>query len=293
MNEKLANEGLLSAQSTGQSVGSNSKPKRQPAIFLPHGGGPCFFMEWSWGPADSWEKTGAFLQNLAKSLPERPKAMVVVSGHWEEQAFTVGTAAQPDLIFDYYGFPAHTYELEWGAPGAPELAERVKALLEAEGLPVAVDARRGYDHGVFIPLKMAFPEAEIPVATLSLKVEADGSFDPAAHLAAGRALAKLRDEGVLIVGSGMSFHNLRAYLRDVTVEPAREFDRWLTEAVESPENLRNEQLAHWAEAPYARFAHPREEHLLPLMVTAGAGSVGKRIFSDEPMGAALSAYRFD
>ena len=268
----------------------SAKPNRQPTIFLPHGGGPCFFMDWTWGPADTWNATQRFLEGLAATLPEPPKALMVVSGHWEEPVFTASAAAQPRLIFDYSGFPEHTYRLTWPAPGDPELAERVAGLLSQAGLPAGLNANRGFDHGVFVPLKVAFPEAKIPVVTLSLAA----SLDPALHLAAGRALAPLRDEGVLIVGSGMSFHNLRAYLRPETAERARAFDSWLTRAVESPATERSALLTGWREAPFAAFAHPREEHLIPLMVAAGAGgdAPGTRIFGDEPMGAAISAYRF-
>ena len=268
-----------------------AKTQRQPAIFLPHGGGPCFFMDWTWGPADTWQATQRFLEGLAATLPEPPKAILVVSGHWEEPAFTASAAAHPELIFDYSGFPEHTYQLTWPAPGSPELAQRASDLLQQAGLPTAVSATRGFDHGVFVPLKVAFPEARIPVVTLSLAA----SLDPAVHLAAGRALAPLRDEGVLIVASGMSFHNLRAYLRPETLERARAFDAWLTHAIESPAAERNGLLTGWREAPYAAYSHPREEHLIPLMVAAGAGGdeAGRRIFSGEPMGAAISAYRFD
>ena len=262
---------------------------RQPAIFLPHGGGPCFFMDWTWGPADTWKATESFLRGLAATLPAPPKAILVISAHWEETAFTVSSAAKPGLIYDYSGFPEHTYRLTWPAPGAPELAARVAGLLKQAGLPSAVNPTRGFDHGVFVPLKVAFPEARIPVVTLSLAA----SLGPALHLAAGRALAALRDEGVLIVASGMSFHNLRAYLRPETVERARAFDHWLTQAVESPAAERAALLTEWRKAPHAAFAHPREEHLIPLMVAAGAGGVGTRTFADEPMGAALSAFRFD
>lgn len=268
---------------------------RQPSIFLPHGGGPCFFMDWTWGPADTWHATQRFLEGVAGSLPERPKALLVVSGHWEEPAFAACAAEHPQLIFDYSGFPEHTYQLTWPAPGEPALAERGATMLKAAGLPSAISKTRGYDHGVFVPLKVAFPQADIPVVTLSLASDSQGRLDPALHLRAGRALAPLRDEGVLIIGSGMSFHNLRAYLRPETREAARAFDDWLTHAVESAEPERNELLAKWEQAPNARFAHPREEHLLPLFVAAGAGgkAPGRRIFADEPMGAAISAYRFD
>jgi aromatic ring-opening dioxygenase catalytic subunit (LigB family) len=270
-------------------------PQRQPAIFIPHGGGPCFFMDWTWGPADTWEPTRKFLEGIPASLPEPPRAILVLSGHWEEPAFTAGAAAAPPLIFDYSGFPEHTYRLTWPAPGDPALAQRVAEMLDKAGLPSALSPVRGYDHGVFVPLKVAFPAAQIPVVTLSLAAAPNGSFDPALHIAAGRALAPLRDEGVLIIGSGMSFHNLRAYLRPETREAARAFDAWLTRAVESPASQRDTLFAGWLSAPYARFSHPREEHLVPLFVAAGAGGqgAGKRIFNDEPMGAAISAYRFE
>jgi aromatic ring-opening dioxygenase catalytic subunit (LigB family) len=252
-------------------------------------------MDWSatgfGGPADTWIATQRFLEGIAATLPEPPKALLVISGHWEEPAFTASAAPTPELIFDYSGFPEHTYRLTWPAPGNPELAARVADLIKQAGLPSAVSPSRGFDHGVFVPLKVAFPQARIPVVTLSLAA----SLDPALHLAAGRALAPLRDEGVLVVGSGMSFHNLRGYMRPETPERARAFDSWLTAAVESPAPRRDALLARWREAPFAAYAHPREEHLIPLLVAAGAGAnaPGKRIFSGEPMGAAISAYRFD
>lgn len=266
-------------------------PQKQPAIFLPHGGGPCFFMDWTWGPVDTWNSTQRFLEGLAATLPARPKALVVVTAHWEEDAFTAGAAARPGLIYDYSGFPAHTYQLSWPAPGEPALAERVASLLQSAGLPAVIDRERGYDHGVFVPLKVAFPNAEIPVVPLSVA----NSLDPALHLAAGRALAPLREEGVAILASGMSFHNLRGYYRPETTARARAFDAWLTQAVESPAAERDSLLANWRKAPNGEFSHPREEHLIPLLVAAGAGgqAPGRRIFNDEPMAAALSAYRFD
>jgi aromatic ring-opening dioxygenase catalytic subunit (LigB family) len=248
-------------------------------------------MDWTWGPADTWHKTQIFLEGLAATLPAPPKAILVISGHWEEAAFTASTVARPGLIFDYSGFPEHTYRLTWPSPGGPELAFRATQLLAGAGLPTALSASRGFDHGVFVPLKVAFPEAQIPVVTLSLAA----SLDPALHLAAGRALAPLRDEGVLIVGSGMSFHNIRGYARPETPERARAFDAWLTKAMESTAPERDALLINWRRAPFGEYAHPREEHLIPLMVAAGAGgdAPGKRIFGDEPMGAAISAYRFD
>jgi aromatic ring-opening dioxygenase catalytic subunit (LigB family) len=273
----------------------NPAAVRQPAIFLPHGGGPCFFMDWNWGPEDTWAKTQQYLEGIEASLPAPPKAIVVVSGHWEERAFTASAAVRPEMIYDYYGFPEHTYRLTWPAPGDPKLAERVAGLLAGSGLPASVSPDRGYDHGVFVPMKLAFPKAQVPAVALSLAVAPNGGFDPGLHLAAGRALAPLRDEGVLIIGSGMSFHNLRSYYQPQTLERARAFDAWLTDAVEQPEAERETRLAKWYRAPFATYCHPREEHLLPLMVVAGAGGAapGKRVFTDEPMGAEISAYRFD
>jgi aromatic ring-opening dioxygenase catalytic subunit (LigB family) len=203
-------------------------------------------MDWTWGPADTWDATKHFLEGLTATLPETPKAILVISGHWEEPAFTASSAPAPQLIFDYSGFPEDTYRLTWPAPGDPELAARVRDQLTKAGLPAGLNASRGFDHGVFVPLKVAFPQARIPVVTLSLS----SSLDPALHLAAGRALTPLRDEGVLIVGSGMSFHNLRAYFRPETQQRARAFDAWLTAAVESPAGERDALLAEWRNGPF-------------------------------------------
>ncbi|MGF1591796.1 MAG: DODA-type extradiol aromatic ring-opening family dioxygenase [Kiloniellaceae bacterium] len=263
---------------------------RLPSYFLPHGAGPCFFMEWS--PPDAWDRMAAYLTGLAERLPARPRALLVVSAHWLEPAFTVATAERPELIFDYYGFPEHTYRLTYPAAGDPGLARRVAALLQDAGLAAREDPARGLDHGVFVPLKLAFPAADIPVVPLSLRID----LDPAAHLAAGRALAPLRDEGVLILGSGMSFHNMRGY-GDPRYGPISDtFDAWLAEAVAEPDAAAREAaLSGWAEAPGGLQSHPKgqEEHLLPLMVAAGAAGPGHRDFSDRVMETTLSAFRFD
>jgi aromatic ring-opening dioxygenase catalytic subunit (LigB family) len=268
------------------------RPK-MPTFFIPHGGGPCFFMDWTvmGGPADTWNRMEAWLRGLAASLPARPKAIVIVSGHWEEPAFTASSAAAPAMIYDYTGFPPSTYQLRYPAPGAPELAERIVALLKGAGLPARTDPSRGFDHGVFIPFLLVFPDADIPVVPLSLKHD----LDPAEHLAAGRALASLRDEGVLIVGSGMSYHNMGAFSTAAASEPSEIFDRWLTETVADPDPQdRWRRLSRWSQAPAARNAHPREEHLLPLMIAAGAAAdePGTRAFTDTAMMARLSGYRF-
>ena len=263
---------------------------RQPSIFLPHGGGPCFFLNSDGSCPPVWQPMRDYLASVLPSLPERPKAILIVSGHWEESDFTVHTGAQPGLLFDYYGFPDHTYLLEWDAPGAPALAQRVKQLLESAGFAVAENDTRGWDHGVFIPMKVAVPDADIPTVQLSLRT----SLDPADHIRAGQALAALRDEGVLIVGSGMSFHNMRTLGQDVT-QQADLFDDALTAAVTAagPE-LRRQRVADWANLPGARFAHPREEHLIPLMVALGAGAddPARHDHRDHIIGWTVSAYRF-
>lgn len=263
---------------------------RMPTIYLPHGGGPCFFMTWTMGPPDTWERMAAWLQALPQALPRAPTALVVISAHWEEARPTVTSAATPPLLFDYYGFPPHTYELTWPAPGSPALAQRVQGLLGAAGIETAADPGRGYDHGVFVPLKLSFPRADVPTVALSLR----RGLDPAEHLAIGRALAPLRDEGVLLVGSGMSYHNMRRFMSPVAAAPSRRFDDWLAETVALAEAERSERLTRWTTAPDARECHPREEHLLPLMVVAGAAGsdAGARVFRDEVMGATVSAVRF-
>ena len=266
---------------------------RMPALFIPHGAGPCFFMDWN--PRDAWEPTAAFLRSIPASLPAPPKAIVLVTAHWLAPQPSLSAAPQPGMLFDYYGFPPHTYELTYPAPGAPALAARVAGLLADAGLPAVLDAQRGYDHGTFIPLKVAFPDADVPVLQLSLL----SSLDAAEHLRLGQALAPLRDEGVLIIGSGMSYHNMRGYGDPRSTPIAAEFDRWLTETVALPAAERNARLANWASAsgPAGRLSHPprAEEHLLPLHVVAGAAgdSVGRRVFSDEVLRTTISAFRFD
>lgn len=258
----------------------------QPSFFIPHGGGPCFFMP---DPAGIWTGMERFLKGLAATLPERPKAIIVVSGHWETSGFALTSAANPPLIYDYGGFPPDTYQLRYDAPGAPGLATRAARLLQDAGLKAAVDATRGLDHGVFIPLKVAFPDADIPLIEMSV----DKDLDPALHLAAGRALAALRDEGVLILGSGMSFHNMRGYGDPRSTAASQAFDDWLTHAVEQPGAARAKALADWASAPGGRFSHPREEHLLPLMVAAGASELpGERVYGELVLETAISGFRF-
>ena len=269
---------------------SVAKATRMPTLYLPHGGGPCFFMDWTMGPADTWVRMADWLRGIPASLQAPPKALLVISAHWEQSAATLLSAPKPPLLFDYYGFPKHTYELTWPAPNASELLPKVEALLRAANIPTAHDASRGYDHGVFVPLKLAFPSADIPTMQLSLRA----GLDPAAHLALGRALAPLRDQGVLILGSGMSYHNMRGFMQPQSLVASKSFDAWLGETVALPAAERSARLQRWSEAPSARASHPREEHLLPLMVCAGAAGedAGRVDFRDVVMGVQVAAHRF-
>jgi aromatic ring-opening dioxygenase catalytic subunit (LigB family) len=236
---------------------------RMPALFLPHGGGPAFFM--SGGMHDMFRTMQAFLQDVARTLPARPSAILVVTAHWEAEVPSFTGSAHPELIYDYYGFPPETYALRYDAPAHPALAQRAAGLLQAAGIAAMVEPVRGWDHGVFIPLKVMFPAADIPVLAMSLQA----GLDPLAHAAMGAALRPLREEGVLILGSGMSYHNLRNFSGGGAV--AQAFDGWLDTALAGDAQQRAQRLAQWAAAPSGRAAHPREEHLLPLMVASGAG----------------------
>jgi aromatic ring-opening dioxygenase catalytic subunit (LigB family) len=224
-------------------------------------------------------------------LPARPDALLVISAHWEMPRPTVLAAANPGLLFDYYNFPRHTYELTYPAPGAPDLAVRVRALLADAGIASDAETARDYDHGVFIPLKVSFPGADIPILQLSLQA----GLDPLRHIAIGKALSSLRDDNIVVIGSGLSFHNLHALGDPRAGGPAEAFDHWLTQTLcDGPVSEREARLAQWSRAPGARVCHPREEHLLPLMVAAGAasGEPGSHDFSGTIWGKAVSAYHF-
>ncbi|HEY5958100.1 MAG TPA: class III extradiol ring-cleavage dioxygenase [Polyangiaceae bacterium] len=260
-----------------------------PVLYLPHGGGPWPFVDVG-VPSTEVDALRDYLRTLPEGLDVAPKALLVISAHWEHSVPNVMTGTRPGMLYDYYGFPAKSYEIVWPAPGAPELATKVRLLLSGAGFETAADASRGFDHGTFVPMKVAFPDAKIPTIQLSLR----NNLDPIEHVAIGRALAPLRDEGVLIVGSGMSFHNMRGFGNAQGASTSRVFDEWLSEAATSEPAKRNLQLADWARAPMARQAHPREEHLLPLMVAAGAAQkdVGRVSFRGTFAGATITAFRF-
>lgn len=262
---------------------------RLPVAFVPHGGGPWPFVDLGFGAREEQDALRDYLASLWALPREKPRALLCVSAHWEEPVFTVMNGEAPPMYYDYYGFPPESYQIRWPAPGAPDVAARVGELLTGAGFESGVDAARGFDHGTFVPLKLAYPDADMPCLQLSLR----RGLDPAEHIALGEALAPLRDEGVFIVGSGMTFHNLRAF-GPQSREPSERFDGWLRNATTLPRLERNAALTRWAEAPAARAAHPREEHLLPLLVIAGAAGADRASvpYNGTLMGLRLSAYHF-
>lgn len=238
---------------------------RLPTYFISHGGGPWPYMTGEF--RSHFDKLEQSLNDMRGEIGDKPKAILVVSGHWEERGFAISSGTKPGMVYDYYGFPDYLYHIAYNAPGSPELAGRVRQLLGAAGIGAALDPTRGFDHGTFSILKPLYPDEDVPVVQLSL----DASYDPALHLKVGRALAPLREEGVLIVGSGLSYHNLSAMRGTGGYEPSRRFDAWLKETlVDGAQGERTHRLIEWEKAPAARAAHPREDHLIPLMVVVGA-----------------------
>lgn len=240
-----------------------------------------------------------FLGSYPASLPRLPSAVLVVTAHWETDILKVSAGKAHSLYFDYGGFPKESYEYTYPAPGSPELATRIIALLASQGLECAADATRGWDHGVFVPMMLMFPDASIPVVSLSLY----RSQDAAAHIAAGEALQSLRDEGVLIVGSGASFHNFKHMFAKDDAKKAgqrhsRLFDAWLADCVDSDLSCaeRRRRLAAWASAPSAREAQPLggAEHLMPLFTVLGAAGCGRgrRVNRDAGGNFATSEFEF-
>ncbi len=262
-----------------------------PTYFISHGGGPWTHMKQQLG--NTYDVLEASLKAIPREIGDlRPQAVLVISGHWEDSGFTVMSSPNPPMIYDYSGFPAHTYEIRYSAPGSPAIARRVHQLLDAAGLPVRLDAQRGYDHGTFVPLYAMYPGANVPVLQLSVQQ----GYDPAAHVAVGRALAPLREEGVLIIGSGLSYHNLRQ-MGPAAHEASKAFDDWLQETlVESDPQERVTRLLAWQCAPAAREAHPREDHLIPLMVAVGAAERehAQLVYHEDAFfgGVVVSSFRF-
>ena len=254
----------------------NSPETKAQIVYFSHGGGPLPIL------GDPGHRV---MVDFMKQLPlrlKKPDAILVISAHWEENTATLLGASNPAMFYDYYGFPEEAYQITYPAPGSPELANKVAGLLTEHQIPARIDPQRGFDHGLFIPLKLMYPQADIPSLQLSLL----HSLDASAHLALGKALRGLLADNILVIGSGFSFHNLRAFSWDATgvADPANDaFQNWLIETCVSPlaQPEREQRLSEWQKAPSARYCHPREEHLLPLHVCLGlAGKPAELIFDD-------------
>ena len=260
-----------------------------PTYFLSHGGGP-----WPWmldQYRGAYDALKASLEDIPRQLGVRPKAVLVVTAHWEERELHISASPQPPMIYDYGGFPDYTYAIRYDAPGAPDVARQVQALLTGAGHAAQLDHERGFDHGTFSAMQPIYPDADVPIVQLSLK----HGLDPLTHVEIGRALAPLRAQGILIVGSGLSYHNLRQFNASGAAA-SQQFDQWLRAAMALPPGERLAQLLAWERAPAARSAHPREEHLLPLMVALGAAERdgATTVYHEQAfMGAlAVSSFRF-
>jgi len=258
-------------------------------LFIPHGGGPLPLLQ---------EPGHAGLNRFLRGWPDairRPDAIVVISAHWEESVVSITAAERPDMLFDYYGFPPETYAYEYPAPGDPGLAESIREMLRQADIEARLDYGRGFDHGLFVPLMLMYPQADIPCIQVSLLA----SLDAAEHIRVGRALAGLKNRNLLILGSGFSFHNLQVMMkkRDQTSDTRNlEFETWLAQSLSDPllgEGERETRLTAWLDAPHARYCHPREEHLLPLQVCYGiARSPAKKVFQEAVAGFVASAYEW-
>jgi 4,5-DOPA dioxygenase extradiol len=264
----------------------NNLKKNAQIVYFSHGGGPLPIL----GDA-SHKAMVDFMVHLPSRL-RKPDAILVISAHWEENTATMIGAPTPPLLYDYYGFPSEAYEITYPVPGNPDLANRIAALLAKNDIPVHLDLQRGFDHGLFIPLKLMYPQADIPSLQLSLV----RGLDPTAHIALGKALHELMLENILVIGSGFSFHNMRAFSwqGSNSPDPANDaFQNWLIEVCAGPlsQSEREQLLIDWQQAPSARYCHPREEHLLPLHVCLGmADTPASTIFDDYILGKRAVAF---
>lgn len=235
------------------------------ALFLSHGGGPLPLLG-----DDAHAEMVSCLKEIAGTI-SKPSAIIVVSAHWEAGNATVTSGGSPNLIYDYSGFPPESYKIKYPCSGHPSLASSITKQLGQGGINTRSDSARGFDHGLFVPLKIMYPEADIPCVQLSLIK----GLDPIAHINVGRALQDLADPSLLLIGSGFSFHNMNAFFAPETVDSKKanqSFERWLLDTCTNQnisEEERTTRLISWEAAPAARYCHPREEHLLPLQVCYG------------------------
>ncbi|WP_375254232.1 DODA-type extradiol aromatic ring-opening family dioxygenase [Yoonia sp.] len=262
--------------------------KALPTYFISHGGGP-----WPWVPKmrETFAKLETSLKDMVATWDAPPKAILMVSGHWEGAQVEVMATQQPPMIYDYHNFPKETYEVVYPAKGAPDFAQRTLELLLNAGFDAKLNTQQGYDHGVFVPMSVMYPNADIPLFQVSIL----SSYDPAEHFALGRALSALREEGVMIIGSGLSYHNL-GRLGPEAAAPSVEFDAWLNAVMQMPSHERTTQLMAWEDAPSARICHPEEDHLVPLFVALGAAedALAETVYHEPDMmgNIAASGFRF-
>jgi 4,5-DOPA dioxygenase extradiol len=258
-------------------------------VYFSHGGGPLPIL------GDASHKSMVDFMTQLPSTIRKPDAILVISAHWEENAATLLGSLKPPMFYDYYGFPAEAYEITYPAPGSPDLANRIADLLLRNKIKARIDSERGFDHGLFIPLKMMYPKADIPALQLSLI----RGLNPAEHIALGKALREIMHENILVVGSGFSFHNLGAFSwqGNTASDPANDsFQNWLIEVCTGPIAYpeREQRLIEWEKAPSARYCHPREEHLLPLHVCVGmADRQARLIFNDYILGKRALAFLWE
>lgn len=243
--------------------------------FVSHGGGPLPVL----GDANHVELVDT-LKTLTTELPQNPSLIVMVSAHWETSGFELTAAANPEMIYDYYGFPEESYHLQYPAPGAPDIARDMAEKMQAQGVNIRLNESRGFDHGMYIPLMLMYPEAKIPVIQLSV----EKGLSPAEHWQLGETLAQVLPEDSLVIGSGFSFHNMRAFFSPKTPEMTQAvhtFQAWLDETVTAADLSREAaqtRWENWSSVEGGRFCHPREEHLIPLIVCqAAAQGAGRSI----------------
>lgn len=244
---------------------------RFPALFINHGGGPLPLLGQQPGIVSQLQ----LLVSSNKYIPTKPDAIVVVSAHYEANPIQITSGLQPNMIYDYYGFPKESYKFQYNAPGSPKVAQAIQSLLTKNSIPCQLNPTRGYDHGVYVPLMIMYPDANIPVVVVSLHTSLSAQY----HIEIGKALAPLRDQNILLLGSGYTYHNMEGVFHPSpkTYTASTKFNDWLKEVLLSTTLSYDERmklLQSWESktAPYGRLCHPREEHLLPLLVIAGTAT---------------------
>lgn len=245
-----------------QQTEQSSHPR---VLYISHGGGPLPLL----GDPNHQEMVDN-LRAIATQIP-KPTAIIIISAHWEATQPTITRGTNPPLIYDYFGFPEESYKITYPAPGSPHLADTISTLFEKNTIEAVLTEKRGFDHGVFVPLKIMYPAADIPCVQVSLVK----GLDAKTHIELGKALSQLADETILVIGSGFSFHNMNAFRVPATPETQAmntAFEQWLIDTCSNSdldEHERTNRLINWEKAPSARYCHPREEHLLPLHVCYG------------------------